>query len=45
MRWALLPEHAFDPLTLLPSVLVGALLLLLGLLVFRRTERRFADIV
>jgi lipopolysaccharide transport system permease protein len=45
MRWALLPGYHFDPLLLLPSLAVGAISLFVGLVCFRRTERRFADIV
>lgn len=45
MRWALLPGYSLDPLLLAPSVLVGGGLLVAGLAWFRRTQRRFADIV
>ena len=45
MRWALLPGYAFDPTLLVPSLVVGLLLLVAGLAWFRATERRFADIV
>jgi lipopolysaccharide transport system permease protein len=45
MRWALLPDYAFDASTLVPGLLVGALALLVGLHTFRSTEQRLADIV
>lgn len=45
MRWALLPGYAFEPILLVPTVLVGAAMLLAGLSWFHRTQRRFADIV
>jgi lipopolysaccharide transport system permease protein len=45
MRWALLPGYAFDGWLLVPSVGLGSAVLLGGLLWFRRSERRFADIV
>lgn len=45
MRWALLPQHDFDPTLLIPSLTIGPAVLLIGLLWFRRTQRRFADIV
>lgn len=45
MRWALLPGYGFDATLLLPSMLMGVGLLLSGLWWFRRTQRRFADIV
>ena len=45
MRWALLPGYDFDPTLLLPSFTIGLLLLIAGLTWFRRTQRRFADIV
>ena len=45
MRWALLPDYALDAALLLPSVQVALVGLLVGLVWFRRCERRFADIV
>jgi lipopolysaccharide transport system permease protein len=45
MRWALLPNYAFDPNLLVPSIGVAAILLIIGLTWFRATQRRFADIV
>lgn len=45
MRWALLPGYAFDPALLLPSVITGLVMLLIGLFWFRRAQERFADIV
>ncbi len=45
MRWALLPDYSFDPALLASSIGVGIIMLLVGLAWFRRTQRRFADIV
>jgi lipopolysaccharide transport system permease protein len=45
MRWALLPGHTFDVRLLIPSLGIGLVLLVIGLALFRRTQRRFADIV
>ncbi len=45
MRWALLPDYAFSPILIVPSLTIGVAMLLLGLIIFRRTQRRFADIV
>jgi lipopolysaccharide transport system permease protein len=45
LRWALLPRYEFDVHLLMPSLVVGLMVLVLGLAWFRRTERRFADIV
>ncbi len=45
MRWALLPAHPFNASLLIPSIVIGTALLALGLVWFRATQRRFADIV
>jgi lipopolysaccharide transport system permease protein len=45
MRWALLPGHTFDPLLLVPSIVMGIVMLLIGVASFRAMQRRFADIV
>lgn len=45
MRWALLPDYAWNPHLLVPSLIVGGGLLLIGLRTFRASQRRFADIV
>jgi len=45
MRWALLPNHPLDPILLVPSLVIGTALLVIGLVWFRRAQRRFADIV
>ncbi len=45
MRWALLPNHEFHPILLVPTVVMGVLVLGTGLVYFRRAQRRFADIV
>ena len=44
-RWALLPGAAFPGAALAVSGLGAVVLLVAGLLVFRRTERLFADAV
>lgn len=45
MRWALLPNYAFNFTLAIPSLLIGLALALFSLFIFRRTQRRFADIV
>lgn len=45
MRWALLPDYAFNAALLGPSVGIGLVMLTAGLVWFRGTQRRFADIV
>jgi len=45
MRWALLPDYSLDPALLVPSLVIGLLLLAIGLAWFHHTERHFADII
>jgi lipopolysaccharide transport system permease protein len=45
LRWALVDTPAPRAVELLVSVVVAAVLLLVGLVHFRRTEREFADII
>jgi lipopolysaccharide transport system permease protein len=44
-RWSLLPDYALDPRALLSSVLISAIVLAVGVMYFRKTERSFADII
>lgn len=45
-RWCLLPEAAVFPVnSLLTSSVIGGLLLVAGVWLFRRTERGFADVI
>ncbi len=44
-RWALLGLGDFPALSLLISVVLGAILFVLGALVFQRVERNFADVI
>jgi lipopolysaccharide transport system permease protein len=44
-RWALLGQAAPDPLVMVASSMVFFVLLIAGLVYFRRLERRFADII
>ena len=39
------PNYTFSPILIVPSLTIGVTMLLLGLIIFRRTQRRFADIV
>jgi lipopolysaccharide transport system permease protein len=45
MRWALLPEYRLDVMLLVPGLVIGLALLVIGLAWFQRAQRRFADIV
>ena len=45
MRWALLPGQSLDLTLLVPSICVGILLIVGGVLFFSRAQRDFADIV
>jgi lipopolysaccharide transport system permease protein len=45
MRWALLPGYALDPTLLVSSIGLGGVTLALGLILFGRAERGFADII
>lgn len=44
-RWSLLPDYALDPRALLSSVLISTIVLVAGVIYFRKTERSFADII
>ena len=44
-RWSLLPDYALDSRALLSSVLISTIVLAVGVLYFRRTERSFADVI
>ncbi|MGE0471034.1 MAG: ABC transporter permease [Nitrospira sp.] len=44
-RWALLGRTAPDPVIMMESAAVLAVVVMAGLVYFRRTERRFADII
>lgn len=44
-RWALLPNHNLDPAFLIPTIVVGGVATLAGLLCFVRSQRDFADVV
>jgi lipopolysaccharide transport system permease protein len=44
-RWSLLPDYALDPRALLFSVLISTIVLAVGVMYFRRTERSFADVI
>ena len=45
MRWALLPNQQFPGRALVFSLIGTAVILLIGLLVFERVERDFADVI
>jgi lipopolysaccharide transport system permease protein len=45
MRWASLPGRNFPTSALLRSVIGGAIIVVIGLLVFERVERDFADVI
>ena len=45
MRWALLPAHALDPTLLVSSVGLGLATLAVGVVLFGRAQRGFADII
>ncbi len=44
-RWSLLPDYALDPRALLFSVIISTIVLVVGVMYFRRTERSFSDII
>ena len=45
MRWATLPGRAFPGSALIRSAVGGLVILVLGLLIFERVERDFADVI
>jgi lipopolysaccharide transport system permease protein len=45
LRWSLLGEGYMNPATFLCSALVALMVFWLGLLIFHRAERRFADLI
>lgn len=44
-RWSLLPGYALDLRALLSSVLISTIVLAVGVMYFRKTERSFADVI
>jgi lipopolysaccharide transport system permease protein len=45
MRWAVLPDYALNTTLLLPSVILGLAALAVGLWIFQRAVRSFADVI
>ena len=45
MRWASLPGRQFPVSALVRSIIGGAVILIVGLLIFERVERDFADVI
>lgn len=44
-RWTLLPDYALNPYVVVPSVLFGFALMLLGMRFYIRAQRDFADVI
>ena len=44
-RWSLLPDYSFDPTLLLPTAVIGAALLIVGVNCYFRAERGLADVI
>ena len=45
LRWSLLGEGYMNPVTFLYAALVAGIVFWLGILIFRRAEREFADVI